>query len=815
MGTLPDNGDGDLLPLQGGSLTIYDAGSGLPLAGADVLLRAGEGRLCRYRTDDEGVADLPETVSSAGAIVAADGFIGGLVPLSAAGSVRLPPARSIAVHLATSSAGDFADLAVLAFPEQWESVPNSVPLGIAAAGGVGVVQIRGIPAWRGRVLVAAFSDGVPVGMSALRADIGDAVSIHVGSGAVTAELPADDAFTVIDTVRVERLHEGTELADFAFGDLTQRLDFRLQPTGSGLSRDDLLAYAWYSVVGADDSPHFYLDAGELKHLGDLEAPSLLTVEVDGPELAPGWATYYCWNREFESTRQGRTLIAGSGTSTLWLPGHCHSVDGEVTIPDWPMVSFRWAHPQDRRIPIRMRRAGAIRGSVYGPEGSRLADVALSAHWQYPQELLEADDEAEVEPLIEKYPIFLDQEQIKDGPWTHVYQGASARTGADGSFVLYVPFNGEYFVEATHDGYYAPTVAVALDSGPVEIEMQEAASLMGVVRNKRGQPVEAGLRWNQVGQDTENEPSAWTDTNADGLFRFSALPPGRTEVTVSVLGGEPERVEYDLEPGLNEVAIRLENPLVRIEGVVVGPSDGIVDEVERVEVRPPYYCPVGGPSAEVAGDGTFFFENMSPGVVRLFADTESHASRTVELVIEPTDTVRQVMLELFEKSGRIAGRIESPVSLDGAYVTASTGLSYASPAPISAEGEFHLSDLPPGTWLLEISHWGPEHGQDTYADVATVDIAHEGSFRYVEVDLTTLPTLTFVGGPPGERVNGAGSVKLDASGGGVLRVPGAGSYELVWRNGDYFFYTQVSVEDDTTLNLADPPDRKEPVPRIQC
>ena len=811
---LPEDGTGELLPVEGGSLTVTDASSNLPLARADLLLRAGDGHLCRLQTDEQGVAALPETVSSVGVIVAADGFAGGLLPLPADRHVRLPRTRSIAIHLSTPAGGDVTDLAVLVLPEQRVRGSHDVPLAIAGAHGDRVVQLRGIPAWRGRVLVAAFRDGVPAGMSDLRADAGDAVSVHIGSGAVTAKLPVQDLSPAIDTVRIERFYGGGDLADFALGPLARRLDFRLHRTSSGLSREDLPAYAWYSVVGAEDGPHFYLDAGELKNLGDLKAPNLLSLVVAGPESAQGWATYACWNSQLGSTLQGRTLTTGSGRFPLWLPGACQSVDGQLTVPDWPVVSFRWNDSEDRQIRIRMRRAGAIRGWVRGPKGSRLANVALSATWQYPVELEEADDEAEIGPLIEKYPIFLDREQSHAGPFTYLEPRASTRTGATGRFVLYVPFNGEYVVEATHDGHYAPTVTVALDSGPVEIEMREAASLVGEVRNARGQPVEAGLHWTQVGQDTEHEPSAWTHTDEDGAFSFPALPPGRTEVTVSVPGGEPERVEYDLESGPNEVEIRLENPLVRIEGVVVGPSDDIVDDVERVEARPPYYCPSGGPSAKVGADGRFFFENVSPGVVKLFAETESHASGTVELMIEPTDTVRQVKLDLLGKSGRITGRIESSVSLANARITAYTGLHYAS-APISASGEFDLPDLAVGTWSLGIDNWGLTHGQDAYTEVAAVEISHEGSFRYVEVDLTTLPTLTLVGGPPGERVNGAGSVKLDANGSGVLRVPRAGAYELVWKVGHYFFFKKVTVEGDTTFSLADPPDRREPVPRFQC
>ena len=614
--------------------------------------------------------------------------------------------------------------------------------------GAGVVQLKGIPAWHHRVLVAAFRDGVPVGMSALRADIGNAVSIHLGSGTVTAEVPADGASPAIDTVRIERLYQGTELADFAFGPLAHHLEFRLHRMGSGLSRDNLLAYAWYSVVGAEDGPHFYLDAGELKNLGDLGAPEILTLVVEGPVSTQGWATYDCW---VKGLGEGRTLITGSGRFDLWLPGPCQAVDGEVRIGDWPSLSFQWLDTHDRQIKVRMRRAGVIRGLVHGPGGRRLGKVSVSATWQYPlelDELVDVDDAAELEELIEKYPLFLDPNQKLDGPFTHFEHRTSAGTTADGSFSLSVPFNGEYLVAATHDDYYAPSVDVALDSGLVTIEMQEAASLVGVVRNTRGQPVEARLHWSPVGQDTEQEPSGWTDADADGVFRFPTLPPGRTEVT------------------------------------------------------------------EVAADGTFFFENMSPGIVKLAANTESHASRTVELVIEPTDTVRQVTLELFAKSGRITGRIESAVSLAGADVFASTGLNHAS-APISASGEFHLSDLPVGTWSLDINHWGLANGQDAYVDVATVDIPREGVFRYVLVDLTTQPTLTLSGGPPGERVTGAGGVKLDENGGGVLRVPRAGTYQLVWRSGNVFFYKKVTIEGGTTVNLADPPDRTEPVPRFQC
>ncbi len=811
--TLPDEGvDAAALGSGSPSLTVLDAATGLPLEDADLLLRAAGGRVCWLRTDAQGVAAISEAVSFADVVAAADGFVGGHVPLPANGRLLLRRARSIAVHIAAAKEATADDLAVLAFPEWRHRDSSDRPLAVAAAGGAGIVQLRGIPDWSHRVLVAAFSRGVPFGMSAFRLDAGDAVAIHAGSGSVTAAPPADDAFSAIDTVRIERLYEGTELADFAFGPLSERLEFKLRRTDSGLARDDLLAYAWYSVVGAEDSPHFYLDAGERKNLGDLAVPNLLMLVIEGLAPTQGWATYYCRGKERD--REGRTLITGSGTFGLWLPRSCEGADGDVRVPDWPTLSFRWRDTDDRLIKIRMRRAGVIRGSVRVPNGRPLANVAVSATWLYPLELEEAADPADLEELIEKYPIFLNPDQQRDhGAFTHLEDDVTAYTAADGSFFLYVPFNGEYRVEATRADYYAPSTTVALDSGPVEIEMRTAASLVGVIRNARGQPVEASLQWKQSGHDAGE--AAWTYANAQGAFSFIA-PPGRTEVTVSVAGGEPEVREYDLEPGPNEVEIRLVNPLVRIEGVVVAPSDDIVAKVEWVRAQPDrlYYCPSVGLSAEVAVDGRFFFENMSPGVVKLMAETDSHASRTVELVIEPTDTVRQVTLELLGKSGRITGRIESPVSLAGAKISASAGLNY-SHAPISASGEFDLSGLPVGDWSLSIYHYGPAQGQDTYLDVAAVDLPYEGDFRHIRVDLTALPTLTLHGGPHGGRVNGAGGVKLDANGEGILRVPKAGIYQLNWNVGDHTFYKKVTIDGDATLDLADPPDRTERMPRYQC
>lgn len=787
VGTLPEDGADDLALASGGSLTVIDAGSGLPLPGADLLLRAGDGGLCRTQTDEQGVAALPDAVSSVGVVVAADGFVGGLVPVPANRRVRLHRARSIAVYLSSPTGAELADLAVLAFPERTRGSTGRA-LGVAAAEGFGVVQLPGIPVSRGRVLVAAFRGGVPVGMSPLDAGVGDEVSVHVGSGAVTAKLPARDGSAPIDTVRIERLHEGTELADFSFGPFARRLDFRLRPTSSVLSRDDLLAYAWYSVVGAEDGLSFYLDAGERKNLGDMAAPNVLTLVVSGPELTQGWARYSCRDDspDFE-WQYRRRLITGTGRFPLWLPQACVFVTGALVGDGWLSRGFTWSNGDPRELEIAMRRGLAIRGSVtLRGEGPASGATVKVSHRR--------------SALIGDWP------------------GYSLDTsGPTGDFEVRVPVEGGYVVEATLDGYYAPNVAATTGQSTVEVEMYEAARLQGVVRNARQEPVEEMVTWRQAGtRNAESVQTFWqfTSTNAEGAFSFAALPPGRTEITVNVRGAERELFEYELKPGANEVEIRLENPLIRIEGVVVGPPDAVAD-VEWILANPDpaYTRPLSRLRAELAADGTFFFENMSPAAVQLAATTESHASRPIELLLAPTDTIRQVTLELFKASGRIRGRIESPTSVAGARVYASAGL-YLTSAKLSATGEFELSDLAVGSWSLSLSQAGLSQGQFLYPEIATVEIPREGTFRYVEVDLTALPALSLSGGPPGETVYGAGNVKLDEDGNGVLRVPRAGAYEVFWQVGGHYHYRDVSVEGDAHLDLAEPPDRKEPVPRVQ-
>lgn len=784
--TLPEDGTDDLPPAAGGSLSVVDARSGLPLRGAALLLRAADGRLCRLGSDEHGIAVLPDEVSSAGMVVAADGFVGGLVPVPATGPVRLPRARSIAVHVSSPTGSEVADLAVLAFPEWRARRLTGSPLGVVAADGVGAVQLPGIPVSRSRVLVAAFRGGVPVGMSALDADAGDEVSLHFRSGAVTAELPAQDGSPPVDTVRIERLRDGTELADFSFGPFPRSLDFRLRPTGPLLSRDGLPARAWYSVTGAEDNPSFYLDAGEQKSLGDLTAPNLLTLVVSGPESTQGWVTYSCRDDSRDSEWQwGRSLISAAERSPLWLPQNCVRVLGRVFVDGWLNQRFRWSDGDPRRFEVVMRRGLAFRGSVVLRGEGPVSGATVTVH---------------------------DRRSIGD------WGGYSLDTsGPAGEFEVRVPVEGDYVVEATLDGYYAPNVAASTGQTAVEIEMSKAARLQGVVRNSRLEPVEGRVSWRYAGTrsaESVQTRGQSTSTNAAGAFSFAALPPGRTEITVSVLGADPELVEYDLVPGNNDVEIRLENPLVRIEGVVVGPPDTVADADRVIAVPDPAYTrPPSWLRAELAADGTFFFENMSPGTVELAATTRSHASRPVELVIAPTDTVRHVRLELLEASGRISGRIESTASLAGARVGATAGIYHSTSADLSASGEFELSDLAVGAWSLSLHHAGLSQGQVFYSDLATVEIQREGSSRFIVVDLTALPVLTLSGGPPGETVYapGNGNVKLDQNGNGILRLPRAGAHELFWKVEDHYFYQDVTVEEDTHLDLTEPPARREPVP----
>lgn len=825
------------------AIRVLDAATGLPVSQADLLLPAPGGGICWRRTDALGVAVVGEARPSATAVFAADGFVGGFLALPADGLVLLRQARSVDVHIAAPRQGDANDLAVLAFPDQHHREPGDRPLAVAVADGPGVVELRGIPDWNRRVLVAVFRGGVPFGISVVLLDVHDAVAIHTGSGAVVAAPPDPNAIPVIDTVRVERLYEGTVLADFALGRLSERLEFKLKRAEPGLARDDLLAYAWYSVVDAADGPEFFLDAGERKRLGNLAAPNLLTLAVEGlpptQALEHGWATFGCWG---ERERQSQTLVTSSGDVRLRLPEFCQGGRGRVRVRSWPTMSFGWQAGDNRPIAVRMGRAGVIGGTVRGADGRPLAGASVRAHWLLPAELRELRaverqlrnvprDDAERtgkpavrEELLERYPVYLDPDRRRGRHSARFDDPTFASTAEAGRFALFVPYHGEYRLETTRAGHYAPSATVALGAGPVEIEMRKAVLLSGRIRNAREQPVGASVRWNPY---TGEPPSGWTSTDASGAFRFPALPPGRGEVTVHVSGGVPETREFDLRTGHNEIEIRLENPLVRIEGIVIGPSTEVVAEVERVRATPdpPYYRPALGLSAEVAADGTFFLENLSPGRVRLTAVTGSYAALPVEVVIEPTDTVRRTRLELLAKSGRITGRVKSEVSLHGALISAYGEVQYAY-AEISASGEFDLTNLAVGVWSLGIyrgaggtafaGNFGPlERLQEHYAGLASVELG-EGDVRSVEIDLTALPSVALHGGPPevAVRDEAGNAVVLDANGAGLLRVPGPGIHELRWTIGDRTFYREVTISGSAVLDLGDPPDRSEPVPFVQ-
>lgn len=829
------------------SVAVIDGATESPVPGARVLLLADQGRaeplVCLLDTDSDGAAVLPLAQRVFGTVVAAGGFVGGVVAPDRSGTVRLTRSRTISGHVQGGEPWGLYDVQRV---KLWDgrnlvaAIPHREPDGedediVAAAlvGRDGEFTLHGIHPSTSRLLLAVF-----------RADSLIATSPHVlsGSPAVVHAGDASVAFTSADPdaraeLRLVRLSDGSNVPDYAMGRMARP---RLQQEESRYSRRRLPS-GWYDIRAYDQTlAEFFLEPDEDLDLGVLGTFEKFTLEVRGLDGRTGvvW-----WSRElcFDDERGGgtRTAFGPQQTVTLWIPEGCKYIWGQVGAPGMVADHFDWNPGDPLAAVVTLRPGFTIAGTAWAPNGQPLENARVSAFDEY--ELSRSRNGRYPEPA------------------------ASNVVDEAGRFELTVDHRGAFFVGAVHSGYFAPPHRVDLSAGPAPdlvIEARRGADVAGVVRSPSGRPVEgATVHWCYLGREPVVLPNTYAgvegckkqrpasrdpaelalwhleggqtiQTDAAGAFRtedadplgadlFTALPPGEIEFTVRPWGGHAETSIHTLEPGDNEIEITVRKG-IRIEGQVLGlPEGSPTAEVHLATGTEPDVWTRWSTKTAQAGGGAFLFENLEAGTrpYHLYATAPGYQSLESQVVLRAGDGARAVTLKLVPSSSVIEGSIDLFELGSDPRLTAISRTAEERSGAIDAGGAFAFTDLPVGEWRLVLTHGVPSrHERITLR--GSIALAHEGDRERLDIDLGSLPTLHFVGRERGVlKIHGVGehrgafgpvaTVWVDETGQATIHAPAPGSYRVSYQtrpdpdgsSRSYALYNQ-RLEGTQTFHLAD-------------
>jgi hypothetical protein len=339
------------------------------------------------------------------------------------------------------------------------------------------------------------------------------------------------------------------------------------------------------------------------------------------------------------------------------------------------------------------------------------------------------------------------------------------SGADGAFRFDNVSPGEYQVSAGRAGFlgagqprmgrtpYSARIRVqpGETTGPVELKLQPAAVLTGLVLDEEGEPVPAAhvtlLRrqfvdgaWRWQGQSSDR-------TRDTGDYRIASVPPGRYWVAArsprapvpQTSGAQPEAYANTLYPSAADFAsatyitltpgmvtegidIRLrKTTIVRVSGQIEGPPH---DQLEvRLSPRDPLAASyVSGVGVRVDSSGRFSFPHVEPGTYWLeLRDIRGAPWNLSWLSLDVgNQDIGDVVLRP-SGFGSLTGRarVEGPPTTTASTpgppahgwfitLTALYGPRWHSPQiRFAGDGTFHAPELPPGRYQVTAHDGSPD------------------------------------------------------------------------------------------------------------
>jgi|GEM_PF-5739847 hypothetical protein len=157
-------------------------------------------------------------------------------------------------------------------------------------------------------------------------------------------------------------------------------------------------------------------------------------------------------------------------------------------------------------------------------------------------------------------------------------GVSATTAADGTFKLSDLVEGSYEMRISKEGYVTKTLSITVGAEGTlnlgEIELLRAGTVEGVVKIE-GETSHRGIKVRII----EIEGLS-TETDSEGRYRLTGIPPGSYTLEISSEWLEPKRVAVDVEPG----------KVLELEEMVVkkGAEISIQDEGDHISITHPLF-----------------------------------------------------------------------------------------------------------------------------------------------------------------------------------------------------------------------------------
>jgi sarcosine oxidase gamma subunit len=522
---------------------------------------------------------------------------------------------------------------------------------------------------------------------------------------------------------------------------------------------------------------------------EMKVARTLSGRVVGPEGEPVAGASLTWVEEsrtgFGSFSSGRTLGQTDAGGRFQVPDLLPGAVADLVV---------------RAEGYRHRKVSGLRI----PEDRDLTDVKIALERSALLEVRVLS--AEGEPVAGAW-VRAEPERREPGPGL----GLEVGLAMEDAFVEPVPTDaggrcrlsvepGVYQVEASgNDGQAVQRQVVAGSaSTPVELRFPPGAQVSGRVVGEDG----AGLGNVSVAMSQARSTVTWTQTEADGAFRFSSVPDGSYSVMASemqserssallevVVAGEPVRnLELRLGPG---------SDLATLSGRLLGLSPEEIPQAQVSVLRGADGPPMRG---QVARDGSYRVDNLPPGEwrVQAYLPTGRGARETVR--IEPGTRTATLDLE-FPAGLTLSGRVlVDGAPLAGAEVQAlSHNGENTRTSRTAYDGRFTIQGLAPGDLFLLVSGPGGIGGSRSFRMTESREMPVELSTGRLAGTVTAAgepvedATLEVEGWVPELKVPFSFTSAHSAAE-GAFEVPrlGAGLYRITVRKGG-FATTEVRIE----------------------
>ncbi len=246
------------------------------------------------------------------------------------------------------------------------------------------------------------------------------------------------------------------------------------------------------------------------------------------------------------------------------------------------------------------------------------------------------------------------------------RSTAARTdGAGFARLLHLQRASGYRVRIVRRGFLDQTLEDVRvpRSGPLEVRLEQAAAIAGIVLGQDGRPVArafVGLSSKQIGLPEIADPY----TEADGTFLLTGLRAGRYEIWARA-EGQPviDPVEIEVAPGETREGLELQAPAGIVVRGWLSDVEGAPLEGEPVVIDSQY--------ATTRTDGSFEVQNVRPGRRRSRACRDSrrvHGEVEAQVAMAPLELVCQR-----ERAGTLRGRV---VDIDGQPVAGAEILRFS-------------------------------------------------------------------------------------------------------------------------------------------